>query len=151
MGWGEPRGGGRGGGKGRKWLLHVALGPPPEPPSAGPLAERVQGPEGPQGRSACAQKPTIPPSLLLLPVKGGGGEGRRWGGWGEQGGGPCWEGLQLPLVLANRPLADPGFPGGYPFEAKKRGPKKGFGCGGRIWRGVPVLTTYTPPARGLGG
>ena len=23
--------------------------------------------------------------------------------------------------------------------------------GGRIWKGVPVLTTYTPPARGLGG
>ena len=57
---------------------------------------------------------------------GGGG-----GGVGDNGGGPCWEGLQLPLVLANRPLADPGFPGGYPFEAKKRGPTKGFG-----WEGL---------------
>ena len=58
---------------------------------------------------------------------GGGGEGRGGGqggegGWGGRGVGKggCWEGLQLPLVLANRPLADPGFQGGYPFEAKKR-------------------------------
>ena len=44
----------------------------------------------------------------------------------DNGGGPCWEGLQLLLVLANRPLADPVSQGGYPFEAKKRGPKKGL-------------------------
>ena len=42
----------------------------------------------------------------------GGGGGGVGVGWGV---GPCWEGLQLPLVLANRPLADPGFLGGYPF------------------------------------
>ena len=46
------------------------------------------------------------------------GEGGRGVGGPCWDGGPCWEGLQL--VLANRPLADPGFLGGYPFEAKKR-------------------------------
>ena len=41
---------------------------------------------------------------------------------------------------------------GVPFPGKRRGPMCGFGLGGlggRIWRGVPVLT-YTPSARGLG-
>ena len=72
--------------------------------------------------------------------EGGRGEGGRGGGQGR-----------LSLVLANRPLAGPRFPrGGYPFEAKKRVRKMVLGVG-RIWRGVPVLTTYTPPARGLGG
>ena len=52
--------------------------------------------------------------------------GERWGGGGEA----CWEGLQLPLVLANRPLADPGFLGGYPFEAKKGVRKMVLGLGG---------------------
>ena len=49
-----------------------------------------------------------------MPGRGGGG-----GGGGEvgkkKGMGACWEGLQLPLVLANRPLADPGFLGGVPI------------------------------------
>ena len=40
----------------------------------------------------------------------GGGVGGGGGGGNE--GGPCWEGLQLPLVL---PLADPGFLGGVPI------------------------------------
>ena len=54
--------------------------------------------------------------------RGRGGLGRGDGvrkeegkGGEERAGGPCWEGLQLPLVLANRPLADPGFPGGVPI------------------------------------
>ena len=83
--------------------------------------------------------------------RGGGGRGGEGGGGGASGGkrgGPCWEGLQLPLVLANHPLAAPAL---LPIFGKKRGPKSGFGSGGRIWRGVPVLTTYTPSARGLGG
>ena len=53
---------------------------------------------------------------------GGGGMG------GGKRGGPCWEGLELPLILANRPLADPGFPGGGTFLSQKRGPKNGL-CG----------------------
>ena len=54
----------------------------------------------------------------------GGGGGRRGaggGGRGAGGGGACWEGPQLRLVLANRPLADPGFlggGGGYPWVRK---------------------------------
>ena len=46
---------------------------------------------------------------------GGGGGGGVGGGGVNNGGGPCWERLQLPLVLANRPLADPGFAGGVPI------------------------------------
>ena len=41
------------------------------------------------------------------------GVGGGWGGW--MWADACWEGLQLPLVLANRPLADPGFLGGVPI------------------------------------
>ena len=53
---------------------------------------------------------------------GGGGGGGGWGGgWeGGVGVGACWEGLQLPLVLANRPLADPGFLGGGTHLRQKR-------------------------------
>ena len=48
-------------------------------------------------------------------VEGGGGVGVG-GVWGGGGGGKK-DGrlLQLPLVLANRPLADPGFLGGVPI------------------------------------
>ena len=81
--------------------------------------------------------------LTPVSIKGcrgaGGGGGTRnrlepgdWG-QGQRGGseGACWAGLQLQLILvsANRPLSDRWS----------------------IWRGVPVLTTYTPSARGLGG
>ena len=38
--------------------------------------------------------------------------------------------LGLPLVLANRPLADPGFLGGYPFQAKKGVRKLALAMGG---------------------
>ena len=85
--------------------------------------------------------------------EGVGGRGEAWWGAGSVGGGErgpagfnclwSWRTVRLRTPVSQG--------GGYPFEAKKRGPKKGFGCGGRIWRGVPVLTTYTPPARGLGG
>ena len=71
----------------------------------------------------------------------GGGEGL--GGGGGGGGGAAGTGFNSLWSWVSRPLADPGFLGGYPFEAKKRGLKKG-------WEGVPVLTTYTPSARGLG-
>ena len=33
-------------------------------------------------------------------------QGGKGGGGGEKAGVLCWEGLQLPLVLANRPLAE---------------------------------------------
>ena len=46
---------------------------------------------------------------------GGGGGGQGGGGWASLASFACWEGLQLPLVLANRPLADPGFLGGVPI------------------------------------
>ena len=63
---------------------------------------------------------------------GGFGKGRGVGGWVGEGkrGGPCWEGLQLPLVLANHPLAAPALLGGVPIFGKKRGPKSGFGPAG---------------------
>ena len=69
------------------------------------------------------------------------------GGAGE-GGGPA--GRASTASGPGEPSAcGPRFPwGGYPLEAKK-GVRK-MKVGGRIWRGVPVLTTYTPPARGLG-
>ena len=50
-----------------------------------------------------------------------------------------WRTVRFQIVVAH---------GGVPG---KKGSTIGFGLGGRIWRGLPVLTTYTPSARGLGG
>ena len=84
--------------------------------------------------------------------RGGRGQGRGAGG-SKAGGrkghrGPArrgfncpwsWRTVRFQIVVAH---------GGVPFPGKKRGPTHGFGgLGG----GVPVLTTYTPSARGLGG
>ena len=80
------------------------------------------------------------PLRFKATLRQGGGEG----GGGVGGGVDCFDCLWSWRTVR---LRTPVSQGGYPFEAKKRGPKKGFGCGGRIWRGVPVLTTYTPPAR----
>ena len=44
-------------------------------------------------------------------MEGEGGQRGKGGGKGEKG----WEGLQLPLVLANHPLADPAHLGGVPI------------------------------------
>ena len=75
-----------------------------------------------------------------------------WGeGVGEGGVMRGWGGVDCLWSWRTVRLRTPVSQGWYPFEAKKRGPKKGFWVWGRIWRGVPVLTTYTPPARGLGG
>ena len=43
-----------------------SLGPPPEPPGAGPLADRVQGPEGPQGMHNCS-KTKNPKTCFFVP------------------------------------------------------------------------------------
>ena len=51
----------------------------------------------------------------LRPKKGVGGGGGRGGGGSEKRGAPCWDGLQLPLVLARHPLADPPLLGGVPI------------------------------------
>ena len=67
-----------------------------------------------------------------------------WGGGGVAGG--LGGGALLGRASTSGRLRTPVSLGGYPFEAKK-GSAKWW----RIWRGVPVLTTYTPSARGLGG
>ena len=67
--------------------------------------------------------------------QGGGGWWQGRGGGGTAWGGPARRGFNL--APANRPLSDCGRPRGYPFQAEKGG----FGLGGRIRRGVLVLTT----------
>ena len=74
---------------------------------------------------------------------GGGGSGKRKAGgallgWAATASGP-----------GETSACGPSSPRGGTHLKQKKGPKSGFG--GRIWRGVPVLTTYTPSARGLGG
>ena len=53
---------------------------------------------------------------------------------GVGGGGPCREGLQLPLVLANRPLADPGFLG---VRKTVLGVGGGFACSDNLYTSGP--------------
>ena len=59
---------------------------------------------------------------------GGGGWGGGVGGWEAVGRENGWEGLQLPLVLANRPLAV--SQGGHHLRQKKGVRKRALGVGG---------------------
>ena len=65
-------------------------------------------------------------------AEGGGGGSGGVGGEGGWVGGPAGRGFNCLWSWRTVRLRTPVSQGGYPFEAKKRGPKKG---------GVPVLTT----------
>ena len=88
--------------------------------------------------AVCTADRPRPPGGLLLPaislgLRALGALASRFGEKQKGGGrGGFWAGLRLPLVLANHPLSDRIVVayGGYPFQAKKRGPTcVGFGGG----------------------